>query len=77
MTITLLVQQSGEDAYIIGNVTPPASIPDDKLDAALDGLWAEWREEEPTPDCDSEFVTWLVGKGWHEVESYGQHTFYT
>ena len=77
MTVTLYVKQTGEDDYIIGTVTPPATIPDDDIDAALDRLWEEWREAEPTPDTDSEFVAWLVGKGWREVESYGQHTFFT
>ena len=77
MTVTLLVKQSGEDDYIIGTVTAPTTIPDDDIDAALDRLWEEWREAEPTPDTDSEFVTWLVAKGWREVESYGQHTFFT
>ena len=77
MTITLMVQQSDEEAYIIGTVTPPATLPDDDTDAALDELWAEWREAEPTPDADSEFVAWLVAKGWREVESHGQHTFHT
>lgn len=78
MTITLFVQQEGEaEAYIIGTVTPPATVADDDTDAALDALWEEWREEEPTPDADSEFVAWLVEKGWREVESYGQHTFHT
>lgn len=77
MIVTLYVKQTGEDDYIIGTVTPLATIPDDDIDAALDRLWEEWREAEPTPDTDSEFVTWLVAKGWREVESYGQHTFFT
>ena len=36
---------------------------------ALDDLWAEWREEVPFPDTDSEFVEWLVEqKGWTEPD---------
>jgi hypothetical protein len=45
---------------------------------ALDDLWAEWREAVPHPDCDSEFVAWLVAeKGWKEVPAIDGHTFET
>lgn len=95
LSISLSVQQSGEDAYYIGTVSPPTvngkpiyargdsfqgqRTPDGRpvnVHDALDDLWAEWREVVPQPDCDSEFVAWLVAeKGWKEVPAIEEHTF--
>lgn len=43
------------------------------IDDALADLWDEWREENPHPDTDSEFIEWLVEKGW--TEHPVPHTF--
>ena len=77
MTITLLEQPLEQEPSVIGVVTPPASIANENLDVELDCLWAEWREEEPDPDTDSEFVLWLTKRGWREVEPCASHIFYT
>jgi hypothetical protein len=77
VTITLLEQALGEDPFVIGVVVAPATITAENLDAELDRLWSEWREEVPDPDTDSEFTPWLTSKGWREVESFASHTFFT
>lgn len=83
MRITLRVQQSGEEQYQIGTVMPPtvnnlSVYSAEVVHSVLDSLWAEWREAEPYPDTDSQFVEWLVReKGWQEAETNDEHIFYT
>jgi hypothetical protein len=85
-SITLFVHQDGEDPYIIGTVRPPADKysfdPDTigqshNIHYALDMLWRQWREEVPIPDADSEFVKWLIDRGWTELSTEPWHTFET
>lgn len=47
------------DDCFIGHV----ETDDIDLELKLDDLWAEWHEENEHPDCDSEFIGWLIEKG--------------
>lgn len=77
ITVTLLEQPLEQEPFTIGIVTAPVGITADNVDAELDRLWREWREADPEPDSDSEFVLFLTECGWKEIESYAAHTFYT
>jgi hypothetical protein len=78
-----MVLQTQDDmgvTYVIGAVEPPAGF-DGDVHAALETLWNEWWESFDTdssgnlPDSDSEFISYLVEKGWKEMDSPEVHTF--
>ena len=55
--------------YDLGDVVPPKYIHQPELGEAelsdlITDLWGKWREEVPQPDADSQFVDWLIEKGW-------------
>jgi hypothetical protein len=45
----------------------------------IDELWCEWGETVKDPDCDSDFVEWLMSeKNWKEPPTYiVSHTIVT
>ena len=58
-----------DESYLIGSAIPPDDCQD------INELWNEWREAEPEPDCDSDFVVWLVEeKGWADAPTRDSHT---
>ena len=69
---------SGEDEIYLGCLEPSSEILMDSRFLNDDGtlmhelvetLWGEWREVNPEPNSDCEFVTWLVEvKGWTVFE---------
>ncbi|MCK9433733.1 MAG: hypothetical protein M0R32_02665 [Candidatus Cloacimonetes bacterium] len=56
---TIVIQRNYGDgeplsAYIIG------AVKTDKTENQIVALWYEWQERNPHPDCDSEFIDWLI-----------------
>lgn len=50
------VRQCGEsEAYHIGTCFPPIGWTGNWQE-----LWGAWRQAEPQPDTDSEFIPWLI-----------------
>ena len=81
MIVCLNVRDDEGDEYYIGAVTvpvePSTGKPLDDVHITLRELWEAWREEVPHPDCDSDFVDWLIHeRQWVPVtEEVTSHTF--
>jgi hypothetical protein len=65
MIVNINVRNNG-DGYSIGSVVAPAYMTDNDVRVSVDYLWNMWREEVPHPDSDSDFILWLIQKGWQE-----------
>ena len=62
--------ETAAEPTFIGSVVPPPLIPPEKAAEVLKELWMTWREVVEEPDCDTDFVTWLIQeRGWSEVDS--------
>lgn len=54
--------------YVLGLVSPPDNMlrnnPNDPIywRQVMQDLWDQWRQEEPHPDTDAEFIDWLCEK---------------
>lgn len=55
-----------DGAYDIGAILVPDEMETDELEAKIADLHAEWKEENPIPDADSDFVVWLEEHGHFE-----------
>ena len=78
--IELLVHNDdgSPDDYFIGCVEVPPLTTAEEACTKLDLCWAEWRDEVPHPDSDSEFIEWLSKEhGWVSAELNSHHTLGT
>ena len=70
---------NGKPTYYDDDVVPRGQRSPDgqplNVHDALDDLWAQWHEEVPEPDSDSEFTEWLVDHGWKEGTGNIEHVF--
>ena len=77
MVIQISVRTGDDKPCFIGAVSPPVTWADPFnrtfIHKRLDEAWAFWRKEHP--GCEnSQFVDWLVAKGWQNAEVI-PHTF--
>lgn len=71
-TIIMLVSPDG---YDVGAVQSPTNDIYETEIERIDKLWNDWHRENPHPDCDSDFVLWLVEKhGYKSYPNVGSHT---
>jgi len=69
MTAIDIYVKDQDETYFIGSAVPPSN------NESIDDLWAEWREAEPEPNCDSDFVVWLIDeKGWTDALARNSYT---
>ena len=52
-----------DEAYDIGAIQVPDVMQTDVLESKIETLHAQWREENPVPEADSDFVAWLETHG--------------
>ncbi len=80
MKIEILKLYDDADPVSLGIAIPPDHLLADTRstgpnstefwDAVLLELWNEWRQVDPEPDTDDEFIVWLkIAKGWYEKPS--------
>ena len=60
MLIAVQTRSTDGENYFVGSVETPDGFNSDNPKARLENLWAQWREETPEPENDSEFIHWLI-----------------
>ena len=64
-TVLVFTTEGEGKRFLLGGLLMPLELDQEQ---ALEEAWEEWFAEDPTPDCDSMFISWCVGnKGWKEV----------
>lgn len=58
MLIAVFTEESDGERYHIGTVRVSEDFSDE--DTVLSDLHHQWREENPEPDSDSQFIDWLI-----------------
>jgi len=73
--IEVFVHNDDGPDYYIGCLEIPDELVYEEACQKLDEYWAEWREEIPVPDTDSEFISWVADvKGWVQADGNYMHT---
>jgi len=63
MIVNINVRNDG-DGYCIGSVVAPTNMAEDEVRSFITWYFDTWREAVPHPECDSDFIQWLVKRGW-------------